>query len=633
MKSGKIILAVATVFCALACTEKELLPSASVQELTITASFDETKTALQEDGKVFWEVGDKINVFCNGEGGEFTSTVTAPAATSKFTGSLNYVWGFDEEEGTVPQNPLWGVYPYNSVNTSDGSSVTAVLPAIQEAKAGTFAKDSYLAVGTSNSTSMAFYGVCGGIRFTVTRNDIVSVVFKGNNSEKLAGKLKVQFGEDGTPEVASVSSAATVITLSAPEGETLQAGQWYYIVANPVELSAGYEMIFYTSNKCATRTSSEAATIRRKTFGSIANADADLDFVEKHWSLPTVVNVTAGTLAMEINPVTGKPVLAVVQNVASSRGPLLVYNDIKSAPVTVTPAENANNQYAALGIASNGMMYAYTQNATSKKGEIYTSADGLAWTSGITTIDQTNMYYGTTIGTLGNEVFMMTSNNPSVSGGIQKRNINVTSLNGSGWSTGNVLAGRTVKNTYYPVMQTVGNKMYTFVTNVGEGIQVYSYDGSAWTSIINLNVATSEEYKKYSYGPYEPQGMAIDADGYFWFALGVTVTDGYAAAVIRVDPEDGSVIQIGDMLSMGKNSISARSAKIGITSTGAVYLVYRDADQCLNVSTLDDDSYEWKTPEKLTNVSAGDINIRCNAAGKAYIVCTTEDHVEVFESL
>ena len=626
MKLSNIIITSALVLGAIACTKvNEEIPATS-QEITITAYTGMTKTAIQsEDGKVFWEPGDKINLFYNKVGGELASTLTAPAATSQFTGTIN-AFGFNDAEQNYP---LWGVYPYNAANTSDGESVTVTLPAKQTAKAGTFAQNTHITIGKSNTFSMAFYAVTGGIRFSVTRDDITSVTFQGAKGDTLAGKIQVKFDEDGVPVIVKKTAIEKTLTLSAPKGQTLEPGKYYYISAIPTELAGGFEMTFNTADKTAKLTSDKAVTIKRDTFGTIENADANLTFVERTWADPTVLNVAAGSLAMEINPVTGKPVVALVQNIEGSRGPLLVYNDLEASPAVVSSAEN--NQYVALGIASDGKAYAFTQNYGAKKGEIYTSSDLATWAKAEVSIDQTSTYYGNTIGVLGNEAFMMTCNNANTSGGIQKRNINVTQFNGTTWSTGNVLAGRPVKNTYFPVNKTHGGAMYTFVTNVGEGFSIYKYDGSQWTEVTTVS-ASSEEFKALGYGINASQDMTVAPDGQIWLAVGTSNPLG--AAVIKINVEENTMAQIGDSFPL-KNSISARYARIGVSPVedGPIYLVFRDDNERLCVSTLDDDTWVWKTPEILTTSASDDVQIRFNAEGKPYVVCTTGGHVEVFTTI
>ena len=195
-------------------------------------------------------------------------------------------------------NPIWGLYPYRDDATSDGASVTTSLPSEQTGKAGSFAKDTYISLGQSSGLTMAFYAVCGGIRFTLSRGDINSVTFKGQGEEPVAGVFRTAF-ENGVPVVKEVLEPLTVITLKAPDGECFIPGQWYYIVALPCSLSNGFEMSFKTAEESLYLKSNNPVSIKRKIFGSIELIDTEAAAV----SIPDAIDLglPSGTLWASCN--------------------------------------------------------------------------------------------------------------------------------------------------------------------------------------------------------------------------------------------------------------------------------------------------------------------------------------------
>lgn len=626
MKHTRLILSAALLLGMAACTKETMVEVAPAeQKIALTASTGMTKAALQgEDGKVFWEVGDKVRLYytyldskgkLTTKNTDLTSTLTEPAATSVFTGTLGTL-GLDLDNMA---KPYWGVYPSKAGSSSDGESVTAILPAIQVAQAGTFDPAAYVTIGTSQNLTMGFQAVGGGIRFSVSRDDIKSVSIKGANpADTLAGTAKIIM-EDGAPKIVGTASASMSVVLNAPDGQTFEPGKYYYITTLPAELKDGFEMTFRTAKKSATRTVTKAVTIKRSTFGTIDNADAGLKFEANTWCEPYIVDVKAGSLAMEINPLTKMPVLAMVQNVDGSKGPLMVYNMDDKSLKTVS---EITSQYVSLGVAENGKAYVFTHNTSTKKGEVYTSPDLKAWAKEDVTIDQTNAYYGQRIGTLGNEAFVMTCNNTN--GGVQKRNINVTSFNGTSWSTGNVLAGRPASTTYFPVMATRNGVMYTFVTNVGSGLSIYKYDGTTWSTVIDL---TAEgEYARFGFGIQEAQGMAIAPDGQIWLAIATKAPAGIAC--IKIDPEetDDNVVQIGDLIPLGSAS---RSAQIAIGGEGEAILAYRNENDCLCTAFLNNETWEWNKPEVVTTYPVADVIIRMRADGVPVIAYTANNRTEL----
>ena len=233
----------------------------------------ETKTALQSDGSIVWCASDEINLFYgDSHATKFTSTNTDPAASVDFRGSLT---GFEYNDS----DSFWAVYPYNEENTCDGGSVTVSLPAGQTAVAGTFADDLYIGVAQTKDFNLMFYNVCGGIKFCVTTEGVKSVTFKGNNGEALAGTAKVVFGEDGKPVVREIINPQTEITLSAPEGTTLEVGKWYFIVAYPIILQAGYELtLTHLDGTYAVKHSVSEVFLKRSIWGVLDKSDLSLDY-------------------------------------------------------------------------------------------------------------------------------------------------------------------------------------------------------------------------------------------------------------------------------------------------------------------------------------------------------------------
>ena len=267
-----------------ACTtdiEESIIESGT--QITITATNvapDATRTMVQDGGtQVLWEPADEIAIFHNGSGSRFVSQNAEPAATASFSGTLNTILG--SNEGVSEENPIWGLYPYREDASSDKVSVTTALPSEQVGRAGTFAKNTQITLAKATGLSLGFYNVAGGLRFSLTQEGIKSVTFEGKNGEKLAGTIKLAF-EDGVPVVQEVTNGATVITLTAPNGEAFQTGQWYYLAAIPCTLANGFKMTFNKDAEYAELISDKSVTFKRGIFGSITSADNGLVFKEDH---------------------------------------------------------------------------------------------------------------------------------------------------------------------------------------------------------------------------------------------------------------------------------------------------------------------------------------------------------------
>lgn len=258
-------------------------PELEGRQLVFEASWGDdnaTRTAIQEDGSsVWWTTNEAINVFYgNRFSGKFVSTNTEPAKSASFSGTLSVVTGTVEEGGAA--SSFWAVYPYLSSNTCDGDNVTLVVAGEQTAKDGSFADKSFPAIAKSQNLDLSFYNVCGGVAFSLSRDGISKVVFRGNNNETLAGQVKVSLDNQGRPYVVENLSSVTEVELTVPGGGCFKKDVYYYIVSLPVTLSSGYTMEFYKDgDEKATRKSTSSVNIRRSVFGRLTHADEGLTFV------------------------------------------------------------------------------------------------------------------------------------------------------------------------------------------------------------------------------------------------------------------------------------------------------------------------------------------------------------------
>ena len=256
----------AAALLALAACTREASVDAPKGDMTLVAKTEtaDTKTVVEGETHVYWEPGDEIKVFAGENAAKFTTDVTAAAATADFNGTLEIAAGAD----------IWAIYPFSEDAVVAEGDFTTVLPAAQTARAGSFEKGLNLAIAHSTTAELQFKNVAGGVKFSVSKAGITKVAFKGNNAEPVAGTVKVGLNRSGVPAVAEILQPATEITLSAPSGASFEAGQWYYIVSLPADLTKGYTLtLTYEDNHQETVTSDKAVEIKRATFGVLADVD------------------------------------------------------------------------------------------------------------------------------------------------------------------------------------------------------------------------------------------------------------------------------------------------------------------------------------------------------------------------
>ena len=236
-----------------------------------------SKSVLEVDGDgvgtIYWTPADEINVFYGTTSTHYVSQNTVNATTAVF--STTDIIGISEG---ASEN-IWGLYPYNPSASCTGSAVSTTLPATQYGVPGTFDDDLFITLAHNTSTALTFYNVCGGIKFSLSRDDITEITFRGNNNEDIAGDISLAFSE-GLPTV-SVTSGVNEIILTPKTGGTFVSGENYYIILLPITLSNGFTMTFTaTDGTLGTfNYNTKAVNVKRSVFSKKAEINTYASFI------------------------------------------------------------------------------------------------------------------------------------------------------------------------------------------------------------------------------------------------------------------------------------------------------------------------------------------------------------------
>ena len=269
--------------CAIQDPEIPYLGQSKSMLFTAYCAGPETKSSILADNSVMWSPNEQIVIFNSTSlpGAVFTSTNKQPAARAEFLGEM-----VTSAPGVM--DCVYAFYPASAAISFDGSSITAELPHLQEAVGGSFADNTNLTLAKSTDTDLSFYNICSGFRFSVTHKGIKSVTFRGNNNEDIAGKFSVGMGEDGKPAQPVILEGQKVVTLSAPEGETLEVGPLYYIEILPQTFSKGFTVTFETANESGSRSITSSASFARSSFNRGIDFDKSIDYSVKNIDAPIV---------------------------------------------------------------------------------------------------------------------------------------------------------------------------------------------------------------------------------------------------------------------------------------------------------------------------------------------------------
>lgn len=300
----------------LSCT-KEVMPDnpAHVNKTgTVLTSFsaslgdaDPTKVILSEaDGKLLWEPGDDAMIYGGGNYACFRVDADEPAGTATFTGSLDisgmgeddYYYcihpafpGFDSIEDGILTVPVTNDY-YDARFEDKG---WVVMEAYAHNLPG---KECFPMVSRSKDTHFSFHNVCGGIKFSVARDDLLFLSIKNNDGGMLWGYMDVEFGDDDIPFFKRMWVPDGVKEEFTQEGYTFDEimcygddghyipGEPYYIVLPPITFTQGMTVTYRTPTKEAVYEVPRSFSIERSVFSRLTQKDKDLEFKTIEGNIP-----------------------------------------------------------------------------------------------------------------------------------------------------------------------------------------------------------------------------------------------------------------------------------------------------------------------------------------------------------
>ncbi|MBQ6689763.1 MAG: hypothetical protein IJN02_11115 [Bacteroidales bacterium] len=223
----KIFFAIVSTLLMAGCAKENLVEPMGPQDgvTVLTAGTPSTKTILQNDQKVLWTNGDKINV--NGVESNALAIEEDAVATATFT-----------IPGTL-SNPYKALFPASIYK--DAQTVT--LPAVQAYAENSFgATAAPMAAYQANGNNLSFKHLCAVLKLTIKKaedaHDIMYVEFSGKNDEQVCGDFSIDYQKAELTGVSTSTSAKKV--RCNVYNELSEEGLVVYLVVPAVEYASGY---------------------------------------------------------------------------------------------------------------------------------------------------------------------------------------------------------------------------------------------------------------------------------------------------------------------------------------------------------------------------------------------------------
>ncbi len=266
----------------------------------------ETKTALQEDGSVWWSPGDEIRL-CFPLKEKNIDPVVAPCIQLVFKtdddapvadyyidmdnpisrGNYNG-YCYKRDQGLVADT-VYAIYPERSDNsndiifTSEGNLlIYFTIPTVQIATPESFDKLAMVSIAESNGNNLSFRNLCGGIKFSVSQPGIKEVSFRSSSGETLSGSFSFirKSGELFVDWPSSwEGSGSDEVIVRAPDDSYFEVGKYYYAVVNPLEDDSPIVVTYKKDSSKASYFTSGPTSIKRSVFKRLYDKDSGLTFI------------------------------------------------------------------------------------------------------------------------------------------------------------------------------------------------------------------------------------------------------------------------------------------------------------------------------------------------------------------
>lgn len=260
----------------------------------------ETKTALQEDGRVWWSPGDEIKL-CFPLKEKYPDPIVCPQITlvcktennapvADFYIDMelpinrgNYKGYCNKKDLGLVADTFYAIYPNRGDNSNkilytpeEKLMVFFSIPPVQIATQGSFDKNAFVSIAESNDNYLSFRNLCGGIKFSVSQEGIKEVSFRYTGDirpmlkwDSLAFEYKNGYVWGSMPDEVAVR---------APENSYFEVGKYYYAALLPFESENPLSVTFKKDDSQATYVTEGPTVIKRSVVKRLYEKDKDLSF-------------------------------------------------------------------------------------------------------------------------------------------------------------------------------------------------------------------------------------------------------------------------------------------------------------------------------------------------------------------
>ena len=251
----------------LACQKSEVteqLSTLQYEPLTISVEQGDSRIHLS-DNRAVWNNGDMLSVFYKSKANQMWQYVGEAGAKS---GKIEALFAPSSSEA-LPY--IVALYPYNSDYTIDSNcAINYTLPIEQQYNSNCYNNGSAIMVAASESTDLELKQSCGWLELQICSEEkgvkVQKITLKGNNNEKVAGKITID-PLTATAKYSSATSKRKVSLICSGSGVSLsQTPTSLHIALAPQRFAKGFTIEITTADgRTMTKSTTKEVSIERNT--------------------------------------------------------------------------------------------------------------------------------------------------------------------------------------------------------------------------------------------------------------------------------------------------------------------------------------------------------------------------------
>lgn len=238
-----------------------------------------TRLQIAEDGKQYWNPGDRIITWKPGENeaSVYEATCTTPSEVTEF-----------ESDNALPYFMPFALYPGNIdayLDNQDGV-VDYLFDMILrlDAEQTSFESTNLMVGYCEDEEHLNYYfrNICSGLKFTLSEPGVKVVSIKGNDNEDIAGLFSFDMIPDpleqgivNIPQVTEFVDGEKVVTLTSDDPDGFPVGEWLYLHTLPTVFEQGITItLTYVNGNQKKVELNNRLEFKRNVWKKAANLDA-----------------------------------------------------------------------------------------------------------------------------------------------------------------------------------------------------------------------------------------------------------------------------------------------------------------------------------------------------------------------